>query len=130
MTSNDKDFRFMATNDLMVELQKDSIKLDDDSERKVRKILHCAVNENWPNVPEKSVLRIGGNPMQPCTLWLKNIMTVLCDVQHQYLLKPLWADSQLRTVKKLRTSHNTGRNKQLVDQGQKIATLLFNINII
>ena len=35
MTSNDKDFRFMATNDLMAELQKDSIKLDDDSERKV-----------------------------------------------------------------------------------------------
>jgi hypothetical protein len=34
MTSNDKDFRFMATNDLMTELQKDSIKLDDDSERK------------------------------------------------------------------------------------------------
>lgn len=26
----------MATNDLMTELQKDSIKLDDDSERKVR----------------------------------------------------------------------------------------------
>jgi hypothetical protein len=36
MTSTDKDFRFMATNDLMTELQKDSIKLDDDSERKVR----------------------------------------------------------------------------------------------
>ena len=35
MTSSDKDFRFMATNDLMIELQKDSIKLDDDSERKV-----------------------------------------------------------------------------------------------
>ena len=35
MTSSDKDFRFMATNDLMAELQKDSIKLDDDSERKV-----------------------------------------------------------------------------------------------
>ena len=28
----------MATNDLMVELQKDSIKLDDDSERKVREL--------------------------------------------------------------------------------------------
>lgn len=39
MTSNDKDFRFMATNDLMAELQKDSIKLDDDSERKVVKML-------------------------------------------------------------------------------------------
>uniref|UniRef100_A0A3B4AUM3 Uncharacterized protein n=1 Tax=Periophthalmus magnuspinnatus TaxID=409849 RepID=A0A3B4AUM3_9GOBI len=37
MTSSDKDFRFMATNDLMTELQKDSIKLDDDSERKVNK---------------------------------------------------------------------------------------------
>ena len=36
MTSSDKDFRFMATNDLMAELQKDSIKLDDDSERKVK----------------------------------------------------------------------------------------------
>uniref|UniRef100_A0AAR2KJF0 Cullin-associated and neddylation-dissociated 2 (putative) n=1 Tax=Pygocentrus nattereri TaxID=42514 RepID=A0AAR2KJF0_PYGNA len=35
MTSTDKDFRFMATNDLMMELQKDSIKLDEDSERKV-----------------------------------------------------------------------------------------------
>ena len=39
MTSTDKDFRFMATNDLMTELQKDSIKLDDDSERKVVKML-------------------------------------------------------------------------------------------
>ena len=43
MTSNDKDFRFMATNDLMVELQKDSIKLDDDSERKVRQPILCRV---------------------------------------------------------------------------------------
>lgn len=39
MTSVDKDFRFMATNDLMTELQNDSIKLDDDSERKVFKKL-------------------------------------------------------------------------------------------
>lgn len=39
MTSSDKDFRFMATNDLMSELQKDSIKLDDDSERKIVKML-------------------------------------------------------------------------------------------
>lgn len=38
MTSVDKDFRFMATNDLMTELQNDSIKLDDDSERKVIKL--------------------------------------------------------------------------------------------
>ena len=43
MTSSDKDFRFMATNDLMAELQKDSIKLDDDSERKVS--LHCLMDK-------------------------------------------------------------------------------------
>lgn len=42
MTSSDKDFRFMATNDLMAELQKDSIKLDDDSERKVALFLKQA----------------------------------------------------------------------------------------
>lgn len=35
MISSDKDFRFMATNDLMTELQKDNINLDDDSEKKV-----------------------------------------------------------------------------------------------
>jgi cullin-associated NEDD8-dissociated protein 1 len=39
MAYSDKDFRFIATNDLMGELQKDSIKLDDDSERKVVKML-------------------------------------------------------------------------------------------
>ena len=33
----------MATNDLMAELQKDSIKLDDDSERKVS--LHCVMDK-------------------------------------------------------------------------------------
>jgi len=45
MTSSDKDFRFMATNDLMSELQKDSIKLDDDSERKVSHVR--IVSEHW-----------------------------------------------------------------------------------
>lgn len=35
MSSVDKDYRFMATNDLIAELQNESIKLDDESERKV-----------------------------------------------------------------------------------------------
>lgn len=35
MTSTDKDFRFMATNDLMSELQKENVRWDDDSETKV-----------------------------------------------------------------------------------------------
>jgi cullin-associated NEDD8-dissociated protein 1 len=39
MTSADKDYRFMATNDLMSELQKENIILDEDSEKKVVKML-------------------------------------------------------------------------------------------
>ena len=50
MTSNDKDFRFMATNDLMVELQKDSIKLDDDSERKVIFICSVCLNQEYSDI--------------------------------------------------------------------------------
>lgn len=47
MGSVDKDFRFMATNDLMTELQKDSIKLDDDSEKKVvQSILKLVEDKN------------------------------------------------------------------------------------
>lgn len=39
MSSPDKDFRYMATNDLMTELQKPSIKLDDETEKKIVKML-------------------------------------------------------------------------------------------
>lgn len=47
MGSSDKDFRFMATNDLMAELQKDNIKLDDESERKiVRMVLKLLEDKN------------------------------------------------------------------------------------
>ena len=47
MGSVDKDFRFMATNDIMTELQKDSIKLDDDSEKKiVQSILKLVEDKN------------------------------------------------------------------------------------
>lgn len=47
MSSVDKDFRFMATNDLMTELQKDSIKLDDDSEKKVvQSVLRLVEDKN------------------------------------------------------------------------------------
>ncbi|KAH8397595.1 hypothetical protein KR215_000143 [Drosophila sulfurigaster] len=47
MTSTDKDFRFMATNDLMTELQKDSIILDDESEKKVvRMVLKLLEDKN------------------------------------------------------------------------------------
>ncbi|KAI5635757.1 TATA-binding protein interacting (TIP20) domain-containing protein [Phthorimaea operculella] len=59
MTSNDKDFRFMATNDLMTELQKDSIKLDDDSERKVVKMLLRLLEDKNGEVQNLAVKCLG-----------------------------------------------------------------------
>jgi cullin-associated NEDD8-dissociated protein 1 len=39
IASKDKDFRYMATSDLLNELQKDNFKLDADTERKVSQIV-------------------------------------------------------------------------------------------
>ena len=59
MTSTDKDFRFMATNDLMTELQKDSIKLDDDSERKVVRMLLKLLEDKNGEVQNLAVRCLG-----------------------------------------------------------------------
>ncbi len=59
MTSSDKDFRFMATNDLMGELQKDSIKLDDDSERKVVRMLLRLLEDKNGEVQNLAVRCLG-----------------------------------------------------------------------
>lgn len=55
MSSNDKDFRFMATNDLLVELQHDSIKLDDDTEKKIVKTLLSLLKDNNAEVQNLAV---------------------------------------------------------------------------
>uniref|UniRef100_A0AAY4B150 TATA-binding protein interacting (TIP20) domain-containing protein n=1 Tax=Denticeps clupeoides TaxID=299321 RepID=A0AAY4B150_9TELE len=60
MTSTDKDFRFMATNDLMMELQKDSIKLDEDSERKVVAMLLKLLEDKNGEVQNLAVKWLGG----------------------------------------------------------------------
>lgn len=39
IASKDKDFRYMATSDLLQELQKESFKLDVDTERKISQIV-------------------------------------------------------------------------------------------
>jgi cullin-associated NEDD8-dissociated protein 1 len=59
MTSIDKDFRFMATNDLMVELRNDSIKLDDDSERKIVKQLLKLLEDKNGEVQNLAVKCLG-----------------------------------------------------------------------
>lgn len=55
MTSSDKDFRFMATNDLLNELQNDSIKLDEDAERKILKALLILLRDNNAEVQNLAV---------------------------------------------------------------------------
>ena len=67
MTSSDKDFRFMATNDLMTELQKDSIKLDDESERKVCHLLSALVTSfsRFHIIWKAFFHRIVENPAKP-----------------------------------------------------------------
>lgn len=59
MTSNDKDFRFMATNDLMIELQKDNIKLDDESEKKVVKMVLRLLEDKNGEVQNLAVKCLG-----------------------------------------------------------------------
>ncbi|XP_029630126.1 cullin-associated NEDD8-dissociated protein 2 isoform X3 [Salmo trutta] len=59
MTSTDKDFRFMATNDLMIELQKDSIKLDEDSEKKVVTMLLKLLEDKNGEVQNLAVKCLG-----------------------------------------------------------------------
>ncbi|XP_061385735.1 cullin-associated NEDD8-dissociated protein 1 [Danaus plexippus] len=78
MTSNDKDFRFMATNDLMTELQKDSIKLDDDSERKVVKMLLRLLEDKNGEVQNLAVKCLGPlvNKVKECQV--EGIVDTLC----------------------------------------------------
>ncbi|XP_004613286.2 cullin-associated NEDD8-dissociated protein 2 [Sorex araneus] len=59
MGSSDKDFRFMATSDLMSELQKDSIQLDEDSERKVVAMLLRLLEDKSGEVQNLAVKCLG-----------------------------------------------------------------------
>ncbi|CAF0970643.1 unnamed protein product [Adineta steineri] len=59
MSSNDKDFRFMATSDLMNDLQKESIKLDDDSERRIVKGVLKLLEDTNGEVQNQAVKCLG-----------------------------------------------------------------------
>lgn len=59
MESTDKDFRFMATNDLMSELQKETIQLDEDTERKVVRMLLKLLEDKNGEVQNKAVKCLG-----------------------------------------------------------------------
>lgn len=78
MTSSDKDFRFMATNDLMAELQKDSIKLDDDSERKVVKMLLKLLEDKNGEVQNLAVKCLGPLVNKVKDVQVETIVETLC----------------------------------------------------
>ncbi|XP_043472361.1 cullin-associated NEDD8-dissociated protein 1 [Leptopilina heterotoma] len=78
MTSSDKDFRFMATNDLMTELQKDSIKLDDDSERKVVKMLLKLLEDKNGEVQNLAVKCLGPLVNKVKEYQVETIVDALC----------------------------------------------------
>jgi len=79
MTSADKDFRFMATNDLMAELQKDNIKLDDDSERKVVKMLLKLLEDKNGEVQNLAVRCLGPLVCKVKDLQVECIVDCLCN---------------------------------------------------
>ncbi|KAG8436055.1 hypothetical protein GDO86_007236 [Hymenochirus boettgeri] len=79
MISSDKDFRFMATNDLMVELQKDSIKLDEDSERKVVKMLLKLLEDKNGEVQNLAVKCLGPLVGKVKEYQVETIVETLCN---------------------------------------------------
>ncbi|XP_073207347.1 cullin-associated NEDD8-dissociated protein 1-like isoform X5 [Lepidochelys kempii] len=78
MTSTDKDFRFMATNDLMMELQKDSIKLDEDSEKKVVKMLLKLLEDKNGEVQNLAVKCLGPLVSKVKEYQVETIVDSLC----------------------------------------------------
>ncbi|XP_013370967.1 PREDICTED: cullin-associated NEDD8-dissociated protein 2 isoform X1 [Chinchilla lanigera] len=78
MTSSDKDFRFMATSDLMAELQKDSIQLDEDSERKVVKMLLRLLDDKNGEVQNLAVRCLGPLVGKVKECQVETIVDALC----------------------------------------------------
>ncbi|NXX95071.1 CAND1 protein, partial [Centropus bengalensis] len=71
-------FRFMATNDLMVELQKDSIKLDEDSEKKVVKMLLKLLEDKNGEVQNLAVKCLGPLVGKVKEYQVETIVDTLC----------------------------------------------------
>jgi len=91
MTSADKDYRFMAINDLTAELQRDSIKLDDESEKKVIKQLLKLLEDKNGEVQNLAVRCLG-----PLVAKLKEYQT---DLIVDQLCSNMLSDSeQLRDI--------------------------------
>jgi len=78
MNSSDKDFRFMATTDLMTELQKPSIKLDDEIERKIVKMLLNLLEDKNGEVQNLAVKCLGPLVSRVKNIHVEYIVDTLC----------------------------------------------------
>ena len=94
MESSDKDFRFMATNDLMVELQKDTIKLDEDTEKKVVRMLLRLLEDKNGEVQNKAVRCLGPLVNKVKDAQVEQVVETLCE----NMSKPNTAAEQLRDI--------------------------------
>ncbi|XP_071811076.1 cullin-associated NEDD8-dissociated protein 1-like isoform X1 [Apostichopus japonicus] len=109
MTSSDKDFRFMATNDLMTELQKDSIKLDDDSERKVVKMLLKLLEDKNGEVQNLAVKCLGPLVSKVKDYQVETIVETLCNnmLSDKEQLRDISSIGLKTVINELPTSSNT-----------------------
>ncbi|XP_014219728.1 cullin-associated NEDD8-dissociated protein 1 [Copidosoma floridanum] len=112
MTSNDKDFRFMATNDLMAELQKHNIILDDDSERKVVKMLLKLLEDKNGEVQNLAVKCLGPLVNKVKEFQVETIVDSLCSnmVSDKEQLRDISSIGLKTVIAELPTSNNLAAN--------------------
>lgn len=78
MASTDKDYRFMATNDLLNELQKGAINLDEDAEKRIVNIILQLLKDNNAEVQNLAVKCIGRMVLRSKEMNVHTILDSLC----------------------------------------------------
>ncbi|TNN40104.1 Cullin-associated NEDD8-dissociated protein 1 [Liparis tanakae] len=123
MTSSDKDFRFMATNDLMTELQKDSIKLDDDSERKVVRMILKLLEDKNGEVQNLAVKCLGPLVSKVKEYQVETIVDTLCT-------NMLSDKEQLRDISSIGLKTITGRLTSAIAKQEDVSVQLEALDIM
>ncbi|KAJ1350296.1 Cullin-associated NEDD8-dissociated protein 1 [Parelaphostrongylus tenuis] len=80
MMSVDKDYRFMAVNDLMRELQTNNMRLDDDSEKKVVRMLVRLLDDNNGEVQNLAVKCLGTVTQRVKEAQAETLVDALCSM--------------------------------------------------
>jgi len=94
MNSRDKDFRYMATADLVVELNKDSFKMDADSEKKITTMVLKLLEDNSNQVQELAVKCLGPLCKKVKEAQVQDIVDTLCN----HLLSDKKGADELRDI--------------------------------